>query len=182
MLQPKAADERRQDAVVDGADEADGEATDRALSSATGMDDRSLGLAEQASRFLKQESSYGQNYVNDKDPGGSYGPFQLNMQPGSLGAQFQQQTGEDPRDPRTWRDQIVFALRYAQTHGWNEGWYTSANILRIRPGDGMGNPNQQFAWNYGQNNQTATGTTPTGDSMTPNWAGQDQPNMSASAG
>src|SRR5262245_31969493 len=53
----EATNQRRQDAVVDGADEADREPADRAQSGAAGVDDRRLGLAEQASRFVEQHAS-----------------------------------------------------------------------------------------------------------------------------
>ena len=56
MLLPKAADQRRQDAVVDGADEADGEPANGALGGAAGMDDRRLGLVEQAAGFVEQHA------------------------------------------------------------------------------------------------------------------------------
>ena len=129
----------------------------------------SLGMnPDEASRVLRQESSFGQSYVNPRDPMGSYGPFQLNMQPGSLGQAFKLATGEDPRDPANWRDQIVFALRYAQTHGWGKAWRTTANKLGLR-GDPAGDPKKQIAWNYGQDyRQTDKATTPTGDTKTPN--------------
>ena len=37
--------------------------------------------------------------IGDKNDGGAYGPFQMNMGGGRLGAQFQKATGLDPRDP-----------------------------------------------------------------------------------
>lgn len=53
----------------------------------------------------------------------SYGPFQLFMK-GGLGNKFMKQTGKDPRDPDTWRDQVDFALDEAAKGGWGpwHGW------------------------------------------------------------
>jgi hypothetical protein len=124
---------------------------------------------DQASRVLQAESSYGQNYSNNRDPGaGSHGPFQLDIAPGALGQAFMNETGEDPRDPNTWKDQIVFALRYAQTKGWGP-WTTAQRMGYGR--QPAGQAGKQFAWNYGGGTQTAEtppGTVGTGDSRAPN--------------
>jgi hypothetical protein len=128
---------------------------------------QSLGIdPNQASRVLQAESNYGQNYSNPNDPGaGSHGPFQLDIAPGALGQAFMQATGEDPRDPNTWKDQIVFALRYAQTRGW--GPWTTAQRFGYGRGP-AGQAGKQFAWNYGQGGGAAPGTTATGGTTAPN--------------
>lgn len=53
----------------------------------------------------------------------SYGPFQLFMG-GGLGNKFQKDTGLDPRDPSTVRQQIDFSLDEAVKSGWGawHGW------------------------------------------------------------
>ena len=51
----------------------------------------------------------------------SYGPFQLYMG-GGLGNKMLSQTGLDPRDPTTWKQQIDFALDHAGKAGWGS-WY-----------------------------------------------------------
>lgn len=65
-------------------------------------------------------------YVGDF--GTSFGPFQLHYagrriyrHPG-LGEKFTAATGLSARDPRTWPQQVIFALDYARVHGWGE-WY-----------------------------------------------------------
>ena len=62
----------------------------------------------------------------------SYGPFQLlvggqNGMPTGLGNTFMQQTGLDPRDPSTYRQQIDFALDHAKKGGWSP-WYGAAKV------------------------------------------------------
>jgi hypothetical protein len=128
---------------------------------------QSLGIdPNQASRVLQAESAYGQNYSNPRDPGaGSHGPFQLDIAPGALGQAFMQATGEDPRDPNTWKDQIVYALRYAQTRGWGP-WTTAQRMGFGR--QPAGQAGRQFAWNYGQGGGSTPGTTATGGNMAPN--------------
>jgi hypothetical protein len=129
---------------------------------------QSLGInPDQASRVLQAESAYGQNYSNPRDPGaGSHGPFQLDIAPGALGQAFMQATGEDPRDPNTWKDQIVYALRYAQTKGWGP-WTTAQRMGFGR--QPAGQAGKQFAWNYGSGGGGGQpGTVQTGDSKGPN--------------
>jgi hypothetical protein len=66
-------------------------------------------------------------YVGDK--GSSFGPFQLHyggiapgmMQKG-LGDEFTRRTGQDARDPATWRSQVDFSLDEARKSGWGQ-WY-----------------------------------------------------------
>jgi len=55
----------------------------------------------------------------------SYGPFQLYMN-GGLGSKFQAATGQDPRNPATWPNQVDFALNYAKNNGWGS-WYGAKN-------------------------------------------------------
>lgn len=49
----------------------------------------------------------------------SYGAFQLNMLPGSMGSQFQKETGLNPADPSNEIATIDYALRRASTEGWS---------------------------------------------------------------
>lgn len=64
-------------------------------------------------------------YVGDR--GTSFGPFQLHFAyPGhqpALGNKFMAETGLDPRDPRTWPEQIDWSMRYAKLHGWSHDWF-----------------------------------------------------------
>ena len=55
----------------------------------------------------------------------SYGPFQLYMG-GELGNSFLKQTGLDPRDPTTWKNQVDYALGHAKQNGWG-AWYGARN-------------------------------------------------------
>lgn len=66
----------------------------------------------------------------------SYGPFQLYID-GGLGNKFQRETGLDPRDPSTWRENIDFALDEAKQGGWGP-WYgaKAAGITGRRGLDG----------------------------------------------
>ena len=57
MLLPKAADQRRQNAVVDGADKADSEPANGTLGGASDMDDCRFGLVEQAAGFVEQHAT-----------------------------------------------------------------------------------------------------------------------------
>lgn len=53
----------------------------------------------------------------------SWGPFQLFMG-GGLGNKFQKDTGNSPRDPSTWKQQVDFSLDEALKGGWGpwHGW------------------------------------------------------------
>lgn len=55
----------------------------------------------------------------------SYGPYQLYID-GGLGNSFMDNTGLDPRDPSTWRQQVDYALSHASQNGWG-AWYGAAN-------------------------------------------------------
>lgn len=128
-----------------------------------------LGIDQATARkVLAGESSYGQNYTNNREIDGipSYGPFQLHDSgPGSVGHAFKQATGEDPRDPSTWKDQIVFALRWAAQHGWGPwGAATKAGLSQWAGISGRGKV-AAFAWNYGQPHG---GVTATGGDTKPN--------------
>lgn len=57
----------------------------------------------------------------------SYGPFQLNIEKGRLGAQFMKDTGLDPRNPETVDAQIDYALDHAAKNGWG-AWFGAANV------------------------------------------------------
>lgn len=63
----------------------------------------------------------------------SYGPFQLLVGgpgtgfPAGMGNDFVQQTGLDPRNAGTWRQQVDFALNQAAEGGWSP-WYGAAKV------------------------------------------------------
>jgi hypothetical protein len=87
------------------------------------------------------------------DEGSSFGPFQLhyagisrNMPNAGLGDEFTRKTGLDARDPRTWKQQIDFALDYAKTHGWGS-WMGAkkAGIVGMAGIKGGPGPGQQAA-------------------------------------
>lgn len=67
----------------------------------------------------------------------SYGPFQL-YTGGGLGNTFQKETGLNPADPSTWRENIDFALDVAKKDGWRQ-WYGAKNAGLGR-WDGIGQP------------------------------------------
>jgi hypothetical protein len=85
-----------------------------------------------ASKFLGQESSYGQAR-RPGDAGTSFGPFQLHFAPDghAMGDDFQRDTGLDPRDPRTWKQQIDYAMMRAAKDGWSPGWTTTMKKLGL---------------------------------------------------
>jgi hypothetical protein len=76
--------------------------------------------------------------VGDKNDGGAYGPFQMNMGGGRLGAQFQKATGLDPRDPNNQQAVANWVAKYIKDrpglniqsvwHGYQHG------LERIRRG------------------------------------------------
>jgi hypothetical protein len=82
-----------------------------------------------ASKFLAQESSYGQAR-KPGDNGTSFGPFQLHFAPDgrAMGDDFRRDTGLDPRDPSTWKDQVDYAMKRAAMGGWGP-WTTTMNKL-----------------------------------------------------
>ena len=90
-----------------------------------------------ASRVLAQESSYGQARTPG-DNGTSFGPFQLHFAPDgkALGDQFLRDTGRDPRDPSTWKDQIDYALQHAASGGWGP-WTTTMKKLGMNQWSGI---------------------------------------------
>lgn len=65
----------------------------------------------------------------------SYGPYQLYVG-GGLGNEFIDETGLDPSDPSTWREQVDFALGEARTTGWSP-WYGAARV-GISDSEGLG--------------------------------------------
>ena len=68
-----------------------------------------------------QSNIYNKKGVRER----SYGPFQLNVDAGRLGAQFKSKTGLDPSDPRTVFAQNEFSLdTLAKQKGWGNksGW------------------------------------------------------------
>ena len=103
-----------------------------------------------ASRIVAGESSYGQNYTNPRDTNGypSYGPFQLNMAPGAMGDKFMRETGLNPADPSTWKQQVDWVAKQIRNTGW-QPWATTAGKLGIGQWAGI---NRNF-----QPGRTATG-------------------------
>lgn len=63
----------------------------------------------------------------DPKRGGSYGPFQLNYLPGSLGSQFTATTGLHASDPSAWAAGVDFALDAAARGGWGP-WFGGARV------------------------------------------------------
>jgi hypothetical protein len=90
-----------------------------------------------ASRVLAQESSYGQA-KKPGDDGTSFGPFQLHFAPDgkAMGDDFLRDTGRDPRDPSTWKEQIDYALQHAATGGWGP-WTTTMKKLGMNEWTGI---------------------------------------------
>jgi hypothetical protein len=65
--------------------------------------------------------------AGDPSRGGSYGPFQLNYLPGSVGSRFTEATGLHASDPRAWKAGIDFALNEASQRGWGQ-WFGAARV------------------------------------------------------
>jgi hypothetical protein len=97
-----------------------------------------------ASKFLGQESSYGQA-KRPGDNGTSFGPFQLHFAADgrAMGDDFRRDTGLDPRDPSTWKAQIDYAMKRAAMGGWGP-WTTTMNKLGYGQWSGI-TTNRQFA-------------------------------------
>jgi hypothetical protein len=91
-----------------------------------------------ASRVLAQESSYGQA-KHPGDNGTSFGPFQLHFAPDgkAMGDSFYRDTGRDPRDPSTWKEQVDYALQHAANGGWAP-WTTTMKKLGMNEWSGIG--------------------------------------------
>ena len=106
-----------------------------------------------ASKILAQESSYGQAWGGDKGPDRkptSFGPFQLHFAPDgrAMGDDFRRDTGKDPRDPSTWKDQIDYAMKRAAMGGWAP-WTTTMNKLGLNQWSGI-TTNRRFAGKLGK--------------------------------
>jgi hypothetical protein len=97
-----------------------------------------------ASRILAQESSYGQAR-HPGDDGTSFGPFQLHFAAdgNAMGDQFRRDTGLDPRDPRTWKQQVDYAMMKASQEGWTP-WTTSMKKLGMNQWSGI-TTNRRYA-------------------------------------
>ena len=95
-----------------------------------------------ASRVLAQESSYGQAKLPG-DKGTSFGPFQLHFAADgkAMGDSFRRDTGLDPRNPNTWKQQIDYAMKKAAQGGWAP-WTTTMKKLGMNQWSGI---NRQFA-------------------------------------
>jgi hypothetical protein len=102
-----------------------------------------------ASKILAQESSYGQAR-RPGDNGTSFGPFQLHFAPDgrAMGDDFKRDTGLDPRDPSTWKDQIDYAMKRAAMGGWAP-WTTTMNKLGLNQWSGI-TTNRRFAGKLGK--------------------------------
>lgn len=74
-----------------------------------------FGIDPRVAVAVRRSESGGASYVGDH--GTSFGPFQLHYG-GGLGDVFTQQTKLNARDPRTWRQQVDFALKSATEGGW----------------------------------------------------------------
>ena len=97
-----------------------------------------------ASKILAQESSYGQAR-HPGDNGTSFGPFQLHFAAdgNAMGDQFRRDTGLDPRDPRTWKQQVDYAMMKASQEGWTP-WTTSMKKLGMNQWSGI-TTNRRYA-------------------------------------
>jgi hypothetical protein len=97
-----------------------------------------------ASKILGQESSYGQA-TKPGDNGTSFGPFQLHLtrEGNAMGDQFMRDTGLDPRDPRTWKQQVDYAMMKASTEGWTP-WTTTMKKLGMNQWSGI-TTNRRYA-------------------------------------
>ena len=106
-----------------------------------------------ASKILAQESSYGQAR-HPGDNGTSFGPFQLHFAPdgNAMGDQFRRDTGLDPRDPRTWKQQVDYAMMKASQEGWTP-WTTSMKKLGMNQWSGI-TTNRRFAGKLGPEKDT----------------------------
>lgn len=98
-------------------------------------------VAQEAPKFgilpaVAQRVRYGESksgFVGDN--GSSFGPFQLHIgglagggnSGKGLGDDFMQQTGLNPRDPSTWRQQVDWSLQYASQNGWSK-WHAAAAV------------------------------------------------------
>ena len=101
-----------------------------------------------ASKILAQESSYGQA-KHPGDNGTSFGPFQLHFAADgrAMGDDFRRDTGLDPRDPKTWKDQVDYAMKRAAMGGWAP-WTTTMNKLGLNKWSGIPT-NRRFAGKLG---------------------------------
>ena len=98
------------------------------------------------------------SYIGDR--GSSFGPFQLHyggMASGGMagkgeGDNFTAKTGLDARDPKTWKQQIDYALETAKRNGWG-AWHGAARV-GIEQRQGLGGAAATGAL------QTASVTTP----------------------
>lgn len=106
-----------------------------------------------ASKILAQESSYGQAR-KPGDNGTSFGPFQLHFAPDgrAMGDDFRRDTGLDPRDPKTWKDQVDYAMKRAAMGGWAP-WTTTMNKLGLNQWSGI-TTNRRVASQLGPTRQT----------------------------
>jgi hypothetical protein len=97
---------------------------------------------------LAQESSYGQA-KKPGDNGTSFGPFQLHFAPDgrAMGDDFRRDTGLDPRDPKTWKDQVDYAMKRAAMGGWAP-WTTTMNKLGLNQWSGI-TTNKRYAGKMG---------------------------------
>lgn len=76
----------------------------------------------------------------------SWGPYQLYTD-GGLGNKFQKDTGLDPRDPKTWKENVNYALDNAITGGWGP-WY-GAKAAGITGKAGINPDAKPLGWQAG---------------------------------
>jgi hypothetical protein len=108
-----------------------------------------------ASKVLATESSYGQAR-RPGDKGTSFGPFQLHFAPDghAMGDEFYRDTHLDPRDPKTWKAQVDYAMMRAASEGWKP-WTTTMNKLGMNQWSGI-TTNRRFAGQPVSNQQPST--------------------------
>jgi hypothetical protein len=76
----------------------------------------------------------------------AWGPYQLYTD-GGLGNKFQKDTGLDPRDPNTWKENVNYALDNAITGGWGP-WY-GAKAAGITGKAGINPDAKPLGWQAG---------------------------------
>jgi hypothetical protein len=132
---------------------ADREAWIRSMAGNLGIDADTAMRVSQAEGFASFPSSI---------PGEqSFGDFQLNMNPGSMGDEFFKKTGLDPRDPRNEKAMDLFALQRAAAVGWDpngKGFHGATNS-GISNWQGIGARSSAASRNSVNNNQRSSSST-----------------------
>jgi hypothetical protein len=154
---PGTPDQIGSSGAIPGASAKDVDAYTRQVAQGYGID------PDVASKILAQESSYGQTR-QPGDNGTSFGPFQLHFAPDgkAMGDQFRRDTGLDPRDPRTWKQQVDYAMMKASQEGWTP-WTTTMKKLGMNQWSGI-TTNRRYAGRM-SNKPLARETTVTPDML-----------------